>query len=144
MSQPHPDDDGREAPRMTADPTLKVARPPTPGRAVRAEVAAGRRPTPPIHHDEPTVTLTPRGNPDLRKTLEFGTPPPVKVTVSPRPKPRRRFRTWPLIAAVVLALVVLGVVLLVMMWRGATIDGDTDLIGSARHLVLTVPPSSAG
>jgi hypothetical protein len=52
-------------------------------------------------------------------------------------------RTWPWILAVVLALIVLGVVLLVMMSRGATIDGDTDLIGSARHLALLVTPSSA-
>jgi hypothetical protein len=143
MSQPQPDDDAREAPPRTADPTLKVARPPTPGRAVRAEVAAGRRPTPPIHHDEPTVTIASQVRADPRKTLEFGTPTPVKVTVGPRQRPRRRMRTWPWILAVVLALIVLGVVLLVMMSRGATIDGDTDLIGSARHLALLVTPSSA-
>ena len=102
-----------------------------PGRAARAEVAAGHRATPPIRHDEPTVALTPQAGTDPRRTLQFGAPAPVKVTVSARPRPRRRYRTWPWIVAVVLALIVLGTVLLVMMGRGATIDGDTDLIGAA-------------
>ena len=135
MSQPQQDDAGQEVPRPTADPTLKVARPPTPGRAVRAEVAAGRRATPPIRHDEPTVSITPPVRTDPRRTLEFGAPAPVRVTVGPRRKPRRRHRTWPWIGAVVLALIVLGTVLLVMMWRGATIDGDTDLIGLGAPLL---------
>jgi hypothetical protein len=130
MSQPKPDDAGGAGPRPTADPTLKVARPPTPGRAVRAEMAAGSRATPPIHHDEPTVTLASPARSDPRKTLEFGTPAPVRVTVSPRKKPRRRHRTWPWILAVVVALIVLGTVLLVMLMRGETIDADTELIGS--------------
>jgi hypothetical protein len=135
MSQPQQDDAGRAVPRPTADPTLKVARPPTPGRAVRAEVAAGRRATPPIQHDEPTVTL-PHVPRDPRRTLEFGTPAPVKVTVGPRQKPRRRYRTWPWIVAVVLALIVLGAVLLVMLMRGETIDAGTDLIGSGPNPTL--------
>ena len=139
MSQPQSDDVGQAGPRPTADPTLKVARPPTPGRAVRAEVAAGRRATPPIQHDDPTVTLTPPLRTDPRKTLEFGTPTPVKVTVTPRQKPRRRLRTWPFIVAVIVALIVLGTVLLVMLMRGETIDGDTDLIGSGPSPTLLVP-----
>ena len=136
MSQPQPDDARQQAPRPTADPTLKVARPPTPGRAVRAEVAEGRRATPPVQHDDPTVTLRPPPRTDPRKTLEFGTPTPVKVTVTPRQKPRRRLRTWPWIVAVVVALIVLGAVLLVMLMRGETIDGDTDLIGSGPNSTL--------
>ena len=140
MSQPQPDDAEQEVPRPTADPTMKVARPPTPGRAVRAEVAAGRRATPPIQHDEATVTL-PHVRKDPRRTLEFGTPAPVKVTVGPRQKPRRRYRTWPWIVAVVLALIVLGSVLLVMLMRGETIDGDTGLIGSGPSPTLLLPGS---
>ena len=128
MSEPRPDADGREVPPTTAGPTLRVARPPIPGRAVRAEMAAGTVATPPIHHDEPTVTLA-HVSQDPRRTLEFGTPAPVKVTVGPRQKPRRRHRTWPWILAVVLALIVLGSVLLVMLLQGKTIDANTDLIG---------------
>jgi hypothetical protein len=136
MTEPVPDEPVREAPTASADPTVKVARPPVPGRAVRAEVAAGNLPTPPIHHDEPTVTLTGQAPAAPHRTLEFGIPAPVKVTVAPRPKPRRRYRTWPWIVAVVLALVVLGTVLLVMLLRGGTIDGTTDLIGSDRDPAL--------
>ena len=135
MTEPQPEQEGRQAPPTTADPTLRVARPPIPGRAVRADVAAGNRARPPIHHDEPTVTIAGPVRTDPRKTLEFGTPAPVKVTVGPRPRRPRRYRTWPWIVAVVLALIVLGTVLLVMLLRGETIDGDTDLIGSARHAV---------
>ena len=124
MSEPQQDDAGRQA-----HPTLRVARPPVPGRAARAEVASGHRATPPIRHDGPTVALTPQARSDPSRTLQFGAPAPVRVTVSARP--RRRYRTWPWIVAVVLALIALGTVLLVMMWRGATIDGDTDLIGAA-------------
>ena len=129
MTEPQPDAESREVPPTTADPTLRVARPPIPGRAVRAEMVAGNLATPPIHHDEPTVTLQ-HARKDPRRTLEFGTPAPVKVTVGPRQKPRRRIRTWPLIAAVVLALIVLGAWLLIMLMRGETIDGDTELIGA--------------
>ena len=72
MTEPRPED-GRDVRPATADPTLRVARPPVPGRAVRAEVAAGTLATPPFQHDDPTVTLASRGaNP--HRTLEFGTP----------------------------------------------------------------------
>src|SRR3954470_9311215 len=106
MTEPQPDQPGQGAPSTSADPTMKVARPPVPGRAVRAEVAAGKLPTPPIHHDDPAVTLAGQAPAAPHRTLEFGIPAPVKVTVAPRPKPRRRYRTWPWIVAVVLALVV--------------------------------------
>jgi hypothetical protein len=132
MTAPEPAEHGRETTSTTADPTLRVARPPIPGRAVRAEMAAGNLATPPIRHDDPTVTLTPQVRKDPRRTLEFGTPAPVKVTVGARPRPQRRSRTGPWIVAVVLALIVLGTVLLVMLMRGETIDGNTDLIGSGR------------
>jgi hypothetical protein len=141
MTEPQPDQPGQGAPSTSADPTMKVARPPVPGRAVRAEVAAGKLATPPIHHDEPTVSLTGAVRRPPHRTLEFGVPQVVKVTVGPRPRPRRRFRTWPWIAAVVLALVVLGVVLLVMMLQGETIGGDADLVGSGRHAAVDVAAS---
>jgi len=112
------------------DPTLRVDRPPTPGRAARAEVADGSRPTPPIRVDEPTVTIAGPRSQSRQGTLEFGAPPSVKVTVGPRVKPRRRHRTWPWILAVVLALVVVGVTLLVMMLRGARIDGAAGGLGA--------------
>ena len=127
----NPAPDGKPTPEPPVhDPTLKVERPPVPGRAARAEIADGSRPTPPVRHEEPTVTLDgpPRTRP--HRTLEFGAPPPVKVTVGPRAKPRRRHRTWPWIAAVILALIALGVTLLLMLLNGATIDGDTDVIGA--------------
>jgi hypothetical protein len=129
MTEAQPEPQEPEVPRTTADPTLRVARPPIPGRAVRAEMAAGNLATPPVRHDEPTVTLDHVGR-DPRRTLEFGTPAPVKVTVGPRQKPRRRYRTWPWIVALVLVLIVLGSLLLVMLLRGETIAGDADLIGS--------------
>ncbi len=125
MTEPRPN--GRQVPPTAADPTLKVARPPVPGRAVRADVAAGNLARPPFRPDEATVTLDGSGGRDPRRTLEFGTPVPVKVTVGPRP--RRRRRTTPWIVAVVLALIVMGIVLMVMLLRGETIDADTDLIG---------------
>jgi anti-sigma factor RsiW len=142
MTEPQPDDVERRVPPPAADPTLGVARPPVPGRAVRAEVAAGDRTTPPIRHDEPTVTLPGSVRQDPRRTLEFGVPAPVKVTVGPRPKRRRRYPTWPWIVAVVLALIVLGAVLLVMLLRGATVDGDTDLVGAGRLPPLGIGSSS--
>jgi hypothetical protein len=128
MTEPGPDDPGPEVP-TSADPTLKVARPPVPGRAARADVAAGNRATPPIRQDDPTVTLPDRAPKAPHRTLEYGLPAPVKVTVGPRPRSRRRYRTWPWIVAVVFVLAVLGAVLLVMVLRGATIDGDVDLVG---------------
>ena len=129
MTEPETDHGQRDVLRPTADPTLRVARPPVPGRAVRADMAAGNLATPPIHHGEPTVTLA-QVTQDPRRTLEFGTPAPVRVTVGPRQKPRRRHRTWPWILGVVLALIVLGSVLLIMLLGGETIDGSTELIGS--------------
>jgi len=41
-----------------------------------------------------------------------------------------------------LSMTALGIVLLVMMWRGETIDGNTDLIGSARLVAFAVTPYS--
>jgi len=63
--------------------------------------------------------------------------------VGPRRKPRRGFRTWPWIAAVVLALLVLGAVLLVMMLRGATIGGGPGL-GTGPPPAPAVVVSSTG
>ncbi len=142
MSEPTADESSVGAP--PADPTLRVARPPVPGRAVRADVAAGHLPTPPVRPDEPTVTLHTSGARPPHRTLEFGTPVAVNVTVAPRPRPRRRFRTWPWIAALVLVLVALGVLLLVMMLRGATIDGAADLVGAERPTAPSGSPGTAG
>lgn len=138
MTEPRRDQEAREVPPTTVDPTLRVARPPIPGRAIRAEMAAGNLATPPIRPDEPTVTIAGPVGTDPRRTLEFGIPAPVRVTVGPRPKRPRRLRTWPWIVAVVLALIVLGTWLLVLLMRGETIDGGTELIGSA---LLTGPPA---
>jgi hypothetical protein len=143
MTQLEPGEPAQEAPRPSADPTRKVARPPIPGRAVRADVAAGILATPPIHHDQPTVAIPGSVRETPRRTLEFGVPTPVNVTVGPRPRPRRRYRTWPWILAVVLALVVLGTVLLVMMLRGASVDADVDLVGSVRQALPAIAVSGA-
>jgi hypothetical protein len=117
MTAPRPDDPGPELP---AEPTIRAARPPVPGR-----------PAPRVHpDDEPTVGLPGQAPKIRQRTLQFGTPAPVRVTVTARPRRRRRFRTWPWIVVVVLALLVLGAVLTVMLLRGATIDGDVDLVGS--------------
>lgn len=106
-------------------PTVRLGRPlPSP-----TDEPAPVPPRPGHPDDESTANL-PRPTPDIRQpTIEYGAPPPVKVTVSARARPRRRFRTWPWIAAVVLALVVVGTVLVVMLLRGSTLDGDTRLIG---------------
>ena len=141
MTGPTPDDQG--PPPTSADPTMKVPRPPVPGRAVRADVAAGNLATPPIHPDESTVTLDAQSSKPPHRTLEFGTPAAVNVTVGPRPKPRRRHRTWPWIAAVVVLLLALGAVLLVMMLRGATIDADTDLVGQGVQFAASPAPDRA-
>ena len=142
MTQPTPDEPGQEAPPTAADPTLKVARPPVPGRAVRAQMASGDVTTPPYRDDEPTVTLDAPKPRSPHRTLEFGTPAPVKVTVGPREKPRRPHRTWPWIVAVVVALVVLGIVLVVLQLNGETIDADVDLVGWAPPPVAaTFPPA---
>jgi hypothetical protein len=124
-----------------ADPTLRVEPPPVPGRAARAEMADGSRVTPPFRTDDPTVTVAvpgklPKGR---QRTLEFGAPPPVKVTVGPRPRARRRHRTWPWILAVVLALVVVGATLLVMLLRGQTLDGSADVLGAGPQAVVLAP-----
>ena len=123
MSDPRPDD---ATPPTSVDPTVQVGPPPLPGRAVRAQLARGELTTPPVRQDEPTVHLDrpSRGDPD--RTLELGGPPPAGVTVGPRP--RRRRRTWPWIVAVMVALLVLGAVLLVMLWRGATIEGGVQFL----------------
>jgi hypothetical protein len=134
MTTPESTDPEPEPARLSADPTIRVARPPGPGPAKRAEVADAGPSTPHAQPDEPTVGLPGQAPIVRQRTLQFGTPSPVKVTVGPRPRPKRRFRTWPWIAAVALALVVLGAVLLVMLLRGATIDGGTDLLGSDRSL----------
>ena len=128
MTEPDRAAPGEGAPQ--ADPTLRVARPPVPGRAVRADVAAGHRATPPVHHEDPTVTLDPSAGRPPHRTLEFGTPAAVNVSVGARQRTRRTFRTWPWIVGLVLVLLVLGLVLLVLMLRGATIDGTTDLVGA--------------
>jgi hypothetical protein len=141
MSEPAP---GQPMPEAPLDPTLRVDRPPTPGRAARAEVAAGDRPTPPFRPDEPTVMITGAQAKVRQRTLEFGAPAPVKVTVGPRVKPKKRHRTWPWIAAVVVALIALGITLLVMLTRGATIDDDTDLIGVGRPGAHVAASSPAG
>jgi hypothetical protein len=142
MTEPAPGEPGA-APPAPHDPTLRVDRPPVPGRAARAEMEAGSRPTPPVRPDEPTVTIPGSRPGKPQPTLEFRTPVPVKVTVGPRVVPRRRYRTWPWIAAVVLALIVLGVTLLIMMLGGETIDGDADVIGSGAHnSSLSAPPAA--
>ena len=125
------------------DPTLRVDRPPTPGRAARAEMADGSRPTPPIRVDEPTITIAGSQPRARNRTLEFGAPAPVRVTVGPRIKPRRRYRTWPWILAVVLALVVLGVALLVMMLRGVTFDSSAGSPASGGSEAQGAPTSYA-
>jgi hypothetical protein len=144
--------DDRRHPRSegVADPTRDIRLPPLPDRplpVVPREWAVAGRPTDvadddispvPADQDGPTVTLAGPAPASPHRTLRFGAPRPVRVTVGPRPRPSRRYRTWPWIAAVVLALLVLGVVLLVLMLRGATIDADTDLVGSERH-----PPHAA-
>jgi hypothetical protein len=130
MSEPTRDDAGAAGPPPSADPTVQVGPPPVPGRAVKAQLAAGELATPPVRQDEPTVTLDAPAPPaGPRGTLEFDGPTSAELPAAPPPEPRRRWRTWPWIAAVVVALLVLGVVLLVMLWRGATIDGDVDLVG---------------
>jgi hypothetical protein len=136
MTDPAP---GDPAPSPLHDPTLRVEPPPTPGRAARAEMAAGGRSTPPFRPDEPTVTISGAQVKARQRTLEFGSPAPVKVTVGPRRKPRKRYRTWPWIAAVIVALIGLGITLLIMLTHGATIDGDTDLVGAGPGGALIVP-----
>lgn len=134
MSTPGAADPGSRSPGPRAEPTVRVGRPPVPGRPgplSTGNAAADAQRTP---LDEPTVTLPNGDPPSAHRTIRFGTPVPVKVTVGPRVRPRRRYRTCPWISAVVVVLLVLGAVLLVMLWRGATIDGDVDLVGQTRLL----------
>ncbi len=149
MTTPGAADAGSGSPELPAAPTVRVDRPPVPRRAAPSPTAPPTtappttgpattgppatkpaEPAPPrTLLDETTVTLPDR-DPGVRHgTLRFGTPAPVKVTVGPRVRPRRRHRTWPWIAGLVAVLLVLGAVLLVMLWRGATIDPDVDLVG---------------
>ncbi len=128
MGDPERDD------ATSVDPTVQVGPPPVPGRAVRAQLAAGELVTPPVRQDEPTVTLDgppPRSD----RTLELDPPAAVHVTAEQYPRPRRRWRTWPWIAAVVLALIVLGMVLLVLLWRPASFSERLDPVGL--HLLVT-------
>jgi hypothetical protein len=130
MSEPTRNDAGSAAPPPSADPTVRVEQPPVPGRAVRAQLAAGELTTPPVRHDEPTVHLDGPAPSDPERTLELDGTLRTGVAVGPRPEPRRRRRTWPWILAVVLVLLVLGAVLLVMLWRGATLEGDVRFLGA--------------
>jgi hypothetical protein len=126
MSEPTRNDAGSAAPPPSADPTVRVEPPPVPGRAVRAQLAAGEL----VRHDEPTVHLDGPAPSDPERTLELDGTLRTGVAVGPRPEPRRRRRTWPWILAVVLVLLVLGAVLLVMLWRGATLEGDVRFLGA--------------
>ena len=137
MSEPRRDD----ATPPTADPTMRVGPPPVPGRAVREQLARGELATPPVRPDEQTVHLDGPAPRDPDRTLELDGTRPAGVVVGPRPRPRRRRRTWPWILAVALVLLVLGAVLLVMLWRGATIEGDVQLL--AAHLRVDGAPGGA-
>ncbi len=117
-------------PPRSVDPTVRVPRRPVPGRPPRADAEAAPSPVPPGSPDGPTTRIPGRGPRFRQRTIEFGTPVPVKVSVGPRRRGRRRYRTWPYILAVAVALVVLGVVLLVMLAWGATVDGDVGHLGS--------------
>ncbi len=137
MSEPRRDD----ATPPTADPTMRVEPPPVPGRAVREQLARGELATPPVRPDEQTVHLDGPAPRDPDRTLELDGTLRDGVAVGPRPRPRRRRRTWPWILAVALVLLVLGAVLLVMLWRGATIEGDVQLL--AAHLRVDGAPGGA-
>ena len=127
MSQPRPDD----ATPPPAEPTMRVEPPPVPGRAVREQLARGELATPPVRPDEQTVHLDRPAPREPDRTLELDGTLRAGVVVGPKPKPpRRRRRTWPWILAVALLLLVLGAVLMVMLWRGATIDGDVQLLAA--------------
>jgi hypothetical protein len=87
-------------PPTTADPTRPVQPPPLPGRAVREQLARGELATPPIRPDEATVHIDGPARTDPQRTLELD----------------GTLRT--------------GAVLLVMLWRGATIEGDVQFLGA--------------
>jgi hypothetical protein len=124
MSEPGRDE---ATPPASVDPTMEVGPPPVPGRAVRDQLARGELATPPVRPDEPTVTVHGPVSEDPDRTLELDSTLRAGVAVGPRP--RRPRRTWPWIAAVVVALLVLGAVLLVMLWRGASIDPEVFRFG---------------
>ena len=128
MSEPTRNDVGAAA-TPSEDPTVQVQPPPVPGRAVRAQLAAGELATPPVRPDEPTVTIEQPAPTAPENTLELDGPASGGGADGSREEPRRRWRTWPWIVAVALVLLVLGAVLLVLLWRGATIDGDVHLLG---------------
>jgi hypothetical protein len=127
MTAPGPADLGPQPTRLPTEPTIRTVRPPLPGTADRAAPLPDRPspdgPSPEAHPaDQPTVGLPGRAPAVRLPTIRFGKPTPVRVTVTARRRPKRYHRTWPWIAAVALALVVLGVVLLVMLFHGATLS----------------------
>jgi hypothetical protein len=131
----------RGGPEPAASPTVRLDRPPPPADATAP-------PPRPNHPDDASTVGLPRPTSDARQpTIEFGTPAPVKVTVSARPRRRRRLPTWPWIAAVVLVLLVLAAVLVGMLLGGSTIDDPRLLDPSGPGLpgeavpTATSPPS---
>ena len=127
MSQPRRDD---ATPAASAEHTRRVPAPPLPGRAVREQLARGELATPPVRPDEPTVHLDGPVPRDPDRTVELDGTLRAGVVVGPKPRSRRRRRTWPWILAVAVVLLVLGAVLLVMLWRGATIEGDVQFLAA--------------
>ena len=117
MTAPDPADSA--PPRLPTEPTIRVARPPVPGTTKPVEPATDSPATSIQPGDDPTITLPDRTPAVRAPTLKFGRPAPVKVTVTARP--RRPHRTWPWIVAVAVGLVVVGVILLVMLFHGATL-----------------------
>jgi hypothetical protein len=126
MSEPRRDD----ATPPAAEPTMRVEPPPVPGRAVRAQLARGELATPPVRPDEQTVHLDSPAPRDPDRTLELDGTLRAGVVVGPKPRPRRRRRTWPWILAVAVLLLVVGAVLLVMLSRGATLEGDVQFLAT--------------
>jgi hypothetical protein len=126
MSEPRRDD----ATPPAAEPTMRVEPPPVPGRAVRAQLARGELATPPVRPDEQTVHLGSPAPRDPDRTLELDGTLRAGVVVGPKPRPRRRRRTWPWILAVAVLLLVVGAVLLVMLSRGATLEGDVQFLAT--------------
>jgi hypothetical protein len=106
---------------------------------VREQLARGELATPPVRPDEQTVHLDGPAPREPDRTLELDGTLRAGVVVGPKPRPRRRRRTWPWILAVALVLLVLGGVLMVMLWRGATIEGDVQLLAAQLRLDGVVP-----
>ncbi|WP_091220179.1 hypothetical protein [Geodermatophilus siccatus] len=111
---------------------------------MREQLARGELATPPVRPDEQTVHLDGPAPRDPDRTLELDGTLRGGVVVGPRPGPRRRRRTWPWILAVALLLLVLGVVLLVMLWRGATLPGDVRFLGAQLRVAGEVGGWSGG